>query len=144
MVWLVSSLKRVIWRTQLLKAHTLLIIRYKIFAKQFNSTFNLSSCNSLVYSIHTSFHYDAFLTMLFWFKQTLHWPNISNQPTIFSKLDFSKLYKQKLSWHIWFETMSRLRMHEIFIKWIKMLFGNAWAYVYLSGNPLWARITHPS
>lgn len=69
--------------------------------------------------------------MLFWFKKTLH---ISNQPTVFFKLDFSKLYN-KVSRHILFETLSRLRMHEIFIKWTEMLFGNTWAYVYLNGNP---------
>lgn len=36
---------------------------------------------------------------------------------------------------ILFETMHRLGMHETFIKWTKMLFGNARTFVNLNGSP---------
>lgn len=66
-------------------------------------------------------------------QETLHWSNISRQPTVFLKLEISKAY-DKIFWHF-LTTMHNMGISEVIIKWVKLLFTGATAAVNLNDNP---------
>lgn len=66
--------------------------------------------------------------------ESLHWAKSFRQPTIFLKLDFSKVY-DKISWRFLFHAIKRIGIGPKFTKWITLLFSNASAAVNLHGTP---------
>lgn len=66
-------------------------------------------------------------------RETIHFAKSSRQHSIFLKLDFSKAY-DKVSWHFLFHTMKEMKISEMFIGWVKLLFGNAKVVVNLNGT----------
>ena len=66
--------------------------------------------------------------------ETLHWTKTSRQPSVFLKLDFAKAYN-KVSWRVLFHAMRSMGIHEQFVGWVQLFFGNTTAVVNLNGNP---------
>lgn len=48
-------------------------------------------------------------------QESLHWAKASKQPTVFLKLDFTKIY-DKVLWNFLFHTMQKMRISEEFIR----------------------------
>jgi hypothetical protein len=112
----------------------LLTVAYKIFAKSLQLSLQ-PILKDIISPEQTVFLPLRFiLDNIVRTQETLHWEKTSRQPTVFLRLDFSKAY-DKVSWKFFFFTMSKMGVSEEFIRWVKLLFGNASTKINLNGCP---------
>lgn len=61
--------------------------------------------------------------------ESLQWAKMSKHILFFLKLNFSKAYN-KVSWRLLFYAMQKMDFSERHVSWVKLLFGNASAFIY--------------
>ena len=113
---------------------TLLTLIYKIFAKTLQRRLqpmlrDVISQEQIIF-LPLRFILDNIVLT----QKTLHSAKTSRQPTVFLKLNFSKVY-DKISWRFLFHAMHKMGINAQFIGWVKLHFGNTSATVNINGSP---------